>query len=44
MTVMEDPVQLDERTDGGALEKWSAEPALLGKGLGRVVETMENVV
>ncbi len=37
MTVMPDPVQLDERIDGGAFEKWSAEPALLGNGLGRVV-------
>lgn len=44
MTVIEDPDQLDERTDAGALEKWSAEPALLGNGLGRVVNTREEVV
>jgi hypothetical protein len=37
MTVIEGPVQLDERSEGGALEKWSDVHALLGKGLGSVV-------
>ena len=44
MTVIDGPGQLDERMDGAALEKWSAEPALLGKGLGSVVYTKDEVV
>lgn len=36
MPVIEGPDQLDDRTDGGALGKWSAGPALLGNGLGSV--------
>ena len=44
ITVIADPAQLDERTDGGALGKWSVGPALLGNGLGRVVKTMEEAV
>jgi hypothetical protein len=37
MTVIEEPVQLDERMEGCALEKWSGAHALLEKGFGKVV-------
>lgn len=44
MSVIEDPDQLDERTEIGALEKWSVPHALLRKGLGSVVAAFEEVV
>ena len=44
MSVIAGPCQLDERTEGGALEKWSDAHALLEKGLGSVANAVEEAV
>jgi hypothetical protein len=44
MTVIGVPCQLDEKTEGATFEKWSVVHALLGYGLGSVLNALEETV